>query len=182
MAKIKRVCVFCGSKPGRNPAYAAAARELGAGIAKIGAELVYGAGNCGLMGIVADSVLESGGSAVGVIPKGFPERVLHKGITRVVFARDMAERKLLMESLADVFIALPGGIGTLDEIFQPVALWQLGFMKKPSGFLNVANYYDTLFEFLRRAKDEGFLPAETLDSVAVSDSPSGLLDTLARKL
>lgn len=163
---------------GLNPAYKIAAESLGESLANRGIELVYGAGNCGLMGVVADSVLENGGKVIGVIPKGFTAEVRHKNLTKTIFTENMAERKLVMEDLSDAFIAMSGGIGTLDEIFQTITLCQLRFFEKPSGFLNIDGFYDKLFEFLKYTNAQGFIPDSTMQETFLSSNPDELLDML----
>ena len=144
-----RICVFCGSNPGRSPAYATAARDLGALLASRGIGLVYGGGNVGLMGIVADAALAGGGEVIGVIPCALVDRELaHRGLTELRITASMHERKQLMHDLSDAFIALPGGFGTLDELFETLTWAQLGVHTKPSGLLDVEGFWQPLVRFI----------------------------------
>ena len=155
---MRRVCVFCGASSGRSPAYAAAARELGAELAGRGLGLVYGGGRVGLMGAVADAALAAGGEAVGVIPQELVDRELaHGGLTELRVVGSLHERKALMAELADAFVALPGGFGTLDELLEQLTWSQLGLHAKPVGLLDVAEYWRPLIELARHATDEGFV-------------------------
>jgi uncharacterized protein (TIGR00730 family) len=152
------ICVFCGSNPGNDPAYAAAARELGVALAANGIRLVYGGGSVGLMGELADAVLAAGGGVTGVIPHALWAReVGHRGLDDLRIVDTMHERKALMAELSDAFIALPGGLGTLEEIFEVWTWAQLGMHAKPCGFLNVHDYYTPLFIFLDRAVADALL-------------------------
>ena len=152
------ICVFCASSSGRDPVYAAAARELGATLAARNIRLVYGGGSVGLMGELADAVLANGGSVTGVIPQALWAReVGHRGLDDLRIVDTMHERKALMADLSDAFIALPGGLGTLEEIFEIWTWGQLGLHAKPCGFLNVNDYYTALFTFLDRAVSEALL-------------------------
>jgi hypothetical protein len=155
---LRRVCVFCGSSPGDLDAYTAAARELGSLLAGQGIDVVYGGGNVGLMKELADAALGDGGQVLGVIPAALVERELaHGDLSDLRVVASMHERKALMADLSDAFIALPGGLGTLEEIFEVVAWAQLGFHDKPCGLLNVAGYYDALLSFLDHAVKSAFL-------------------------
>jgi uncharacterized protein (TIGR00730 family) len=155
---IHRICVFCGSNPGSDPTYLDAARSLGSLFAREGIALVYGGGSVGLMGELADSVLAAGGEAIGVIPHALWAReVGHRGLTDIRIVDTMHERKAMMADLADAFIALPGGLGTLEEIFEIWTWAQLGLHAKPLGFLDVNGFYAPLMEFLDRAARERFL-------------------------
>jgi uncharacterized protein (TIGR00730 family) len=158
---VERICVFCGSSAGARPAYARAAREVGAELARRGVGLVYGGGRVGLMGAVADAVLESGGEAIGVIPESLVARELaHTGLKELLVVPSMHERKARMALLANAFLALPGGYGTLDETCEALTWTQLGIQSKPCGLLNVEGYFDPLLEFLDLAVREGFLAPE----------------------
>jgi len=158
---ISRVCVFCGSNSGARPAYADAAKELATVLAKRGIAIVYGGGNVGLMGIIADTALAEGGEVIGVIPKGLAVReVAHDALTELHVVDSMHERKALMASLADAFIALPGGFGTLEEFHEVVTWAQLGIHSKPCGLLNIAGYFDPLVALFERGVEERFIRAE----------------------
>ena len=155
---LQRVCIFCGSRPGARPEYAAAARALGQLLAARQIGLVYGGASVGIMGVLADAVMEAGGTVDGVIPDSMVERELaHPGITRVHQVRSMHERKALMARLSDGFVALPGGAGTLDELFEILTWAQLGIHSKPIGLLDVGGYWQPLLAFLRHAVGEGFI-------------------------
>lgn len=179
--RIARVCVFCGSSPGARPAYAAAARDLGAALVARDVELVWGGGNVGLMGVVADAVLDAGGRAIGVIPAGLAERELgHARASELHVVRTMHERKALMADLSDAFVALPGGMGTLDELFEILTWAQLGLHAKPVGLLDVDDYYAPLLAFLDRTRDEGFVRPTDRANLRVATDVERLLDELAR--
>jgi len=180
---VRRVCVFCGASSGRSPAYAAAARELGAELAGRGLGLVYGGGRVGLMGAVADATLAAGGEAVGVIPQELVERELaHGGLTELRVVGSLHERKALMAELADAFVALPGGFGTLDELLEQLTWSQLGLHAKPVGLLDVAEYWRPLIELARHATEEGFVREAGLAAIAVATEADALLDRLARMM
>ncbi len=158
VAALKRVCVFCGSNSGANPGYATAARGLAALLAARNIGLVYGGGKVGLMGVMAEAMLEAGGDVIGVIPQSLVSlEVAHHGITELRVVQTMHERKAMMNQLSDAFIALPGGFGTLDEFFEVLTWSQLGYHGKPCGLLNVLGYYDPLLAMLDRAVLEKFL-------------------------
>ena len=173
---IRRICVFCGSNTGSDPAYAEAARNLGRLFAHEGIALVYGGGSVGLMGEVANAVLQAGGEAIGVIPHALWAReVGHRGLTDLRIVETMHDRKALMADLADAFIALPGGLGTLEEIFEIWTWSQLGLHAKPVGFLDVNGFYTPLMQFLDRAARERFLK-EAHRAIALIDAdPERLL-------
>jgi uncharacterized protein (TIGR00730 family) len=155
---MKALCIYCGASPGHSPVYAEAARGLAAVLVERGIELVYGGGNVGLMGVIADEVLRLGGRATGVIPQALMDKeVGHQGLTHLHIVKDMHERKAMMAELADGFIAMPGGIGTLEELFEVFTWAQLGFHNKPIGLLNASGFYDGLLSFLRHVTAEGFL-------------------------
>jgi uncharacterized protein (TIGR00730 family) len=176
---IRSVCVFCGSNTGNDPRFAAAARELGELLAKEGIALVYGGGHVGLMGIVADAVLANGGKAIGVIPRALWDReVGHRGLTELHIVETMHERKAMMASLADAFVALPGGLGTLEEIFEVWTWAQLGIHIKPLGFLDVAGFFGPLLEYLDRAVDAGFVRVQYRAMAIVDTEPAALLRRL----
>ncbi len=179
-ALLSRICVFCGSADGVAEEYEQAARALGRALARRGWVLVYGGGRTGLMGAVADGALESGGEVIGVIPEHFNTPVLaHQGLSRLEVVPDMHARKARMAALSDAFIALPGGYGTLEELFEVLTWAQIGLHDKPVGLLNVGGYYDALLNFIRRARAEGFLYAEHERLFVVAESPEPLLDALA---
>ena len=175
---IRRVCVFCGSNSGSDPAYTEAARILGRLLSRDGIALVYGGGSVGLMGEVADAVLQSGGEVIGVIPHALWAReVGHRGLTDLRIVETMHERKALMADLADAFIALPGGLGTLEEIFEIWTWAQLGLHPKPLGFLDINGFFAPLMQFLDRAVRERFLK-EAHRAIAIVDTDA---ETLLRK-
>ena len=179
MTDIRTVCIYCGSSPGARPDYADAARQVGALLAREGIGLVTGGGRVGLMGVVADAVLNAGGEAVGVIPQALFEReVGHEGLTELVVVQTMHERKALMAARADAVIALPGGLGTLEEITEMLTWAQLGIHAKPCGLLNVAGYYDALVDFLNHAVTERFIRQPHREMLMVDSSPEDLLARL----
>jgi uncharacterized protein (TIGR00730 family) len=177
---MKRVCVFCGSNVGKRPEFAASAVELGVELAARGIELVTGGGAVGLMGVIADAVLGAGGTAVGVIPKALEDRELaHRKMTRLEVVPDMHTRKARMAELADGFIAMPGGFGTFDELFEIVTWAQLGIHEKPIGLLDVAGYYQPLLALVEHAVASGFVPAAQRSLLASADRAASLLDAMA---
>jgi uncharacterized protein (TIGR00730 family) len=174
---MKRLCVFCASSLGNNPSYADTARTLGRTLASRGIELVYGGGKIGLMGALADSVLDNGGSVTGVIPRIFDDKaVMHEGLDKMHVVETMHERKALMTKLSDGFIALAGGYGTFDELFDVVSLAQLGFHSKPCGLLDRNGYFQKLIDFLNESVNEGFLKKEHRDMLIVDSNPDRLID------
>jgi uncharacterized protein (TIGR00730 family) len=174
---MKSVCVYCGSNPGRLPAYAEAARRLGAELVERGLGLVYGGASVGVMAVLADTVLQLGGHVTGVIPEALVRReVAHSRLSQLRVTGTMHERKTLMAELADGFVALPGGIGTLEEVFEAWTWAQLGLHGKPCGLLNVAGYFDGLIAFLDHAVSEGFVKEPHRSMLVVSDDPADLLD------
>lgn len=178
--KINALCVYCGSSSGHDPAHAAAARSLGRQMAEREIVLVYGGGHVGLMGIIADAVLEAGGKVTGVIPAALMDsEVGHDRLTRLLVVKDMHERKALMAEHADGFIALPGGIGTLEELFEVWTWLQLGYHEKPVGLLNVQGFYDQLLGFLDTQRDAGFLRHEHRSLLIAGSDVAPLLDRLA---
>ena len=175
------VAVYCGSRFGDLAAYAQAARELGRLIARSGGSVVYGGGRVGLMGAVADAALAAGGSVIGVIPQALMDReVGHPGLTELHVVQTMHERKQMMAERADAFVALPGGIGTLEEIYEVWSWQQLGYHDKPVALLNVAGFYDALLEFMRVSHERGFVSAPQYNALMVDDDPARLLDRLTR--
>ena len=181
MTKIRSVCVFCGSSNGKGPGYAAAADAMGAELARRGIRLVYGGGDVGTMGTLARAVLKAGGEVTGVIPRKLFELVDHVELTELVVAADMHERKARMYDSSDAFVALPGGIGTLDELFEAWTWRGIGYHDKPVGILDVGGYYSPLLAFLGSMVDEGFLGREQLEDLVVETGASALLDRLASK-
>jgi uncharacterized protein (TIGR00730 family) len=176
---IRRLCVFCGSSPGGDPAYAACTRELGELLTRRGIGLVYGGARAGLMGTLADAVLEAGGEVTGVIPKALLEReIAHLGLTDLRTVDSMHERKALMADLSDGFLALPGGLGTFEELFEIVTWAQLGMHRKACGLLNVRGFYDGLAAFLDHAVAERFLRPEHRDLLLVETSAGAMLERL----
>ncbi len=177
---MKRICVFCGSSAGRAPVYAEAARQLGATLAQRGLGLVFGAGHVGLMGILADAVLEAGGEAIGVIPQQLVDRELaHRQLTAMHIVGSMHQRKALMADLADAFLALPGGYGTLDELFEILTWAQLQFHAKPIGLLNIAGFFDPLLAWVQRAIADDFIKPVYGDLLRAETDLGVLLDQLA---
>ncbi len=177
---MKRVLVFCGSSPGARPEYVAGAEELGRLLAERELELVYGGASVGLMGALADSVLGAGGTAIGVIPTRLVElEVAHAGLTKLHVVETMHERKALMAELSDGVIAMPGGTGTLDELFELFTWRQLGLHRKPIGLLDVADYWRPLLAFLTHAVNERFLREALFKTLLVERDAESLLDQLA---
>jgi uncharacterized protein (TIGR00730 family) len=177
--RFNRICVFCGTNTGSRPAYGAAARELGRVLAEQEIELVYGGASVGIMGELADSVQEHGGHVTGIIPQQLMEKeAAHTGIRNLIVVASMHQRKSQMADLSDGFIALPGGIGTLEGFFEVLTWGQLGIHTKPSGILNVEGYFDALNEFLDHAVGEGFLTEVHRHAIAVDSDPERLLDRM----
>ena len=177
---IKRVCVFCGSSKGFRPAYVKAAHDMGKALVRRGTGLVFGGGRMGLMGELADTAMAGGGEVLGVIPQALVAReVAHREITELVIVRSMHERKAKMMELADAFIAMPGGYGTLEEFCEVITWAQLGLHQKPCGLLNVEGYYDSLLTLFSRGVDDGFIHPTTRELVVEAADPVVLLDKLA---
>lgn len=177
---MTRLCVFCGSNIGGRDAYARAARALGEALARRGTGLVYGGGNVGLMGVVADAVLAAGGEAIGVIPEALlAKEVGHRHLTRLHVVGSMHERKAMMAELSDGFIAMPGGYGTLEEFCEVLTWAQLGFHRKPCALLNVDGFYDPLLKLFQHAVAERFVRPEYRRMVLCGDDPERLLDAMA---
>jgi uncharacterized protein (TIGR00730 family) len=173
---MKRIAVYCGSSRGHDPVYARAATELGEALVERGIGLVFGGGRVGLMGVIADAVLAKGGEVRGVIPQALATKELaHAGVTELSVVPSMHERKAKMAVLADGFIAMPGGFGTLDETYEMITWAQLGFHSKPIGLLNVNGYFDTLLAFASRAVADGFIKPEHATMALVAATPSELL-------
>jgi uncharacterized protein (TIGR00730 family) len=176
MSELVSVCVFCGSSPGARPIYGDAAERFGVLLAEAGIRLVYGGGNVGLMGRVADAVMTAGGEAVGVIPRFLMDReVGHTALTEIHVVESMHERKAMMAKLSDGFAILPGGIGTLEEMFEVWTWRQLGLHPKPCAVLNVGGYYDRMAGFLDDMVTEGFLQPGHRAALAIADTPEDLL-------
>lgn len=177
---MQRVCVFAGSSPGARPEYAEAARALGGELARRGLGMVYGGSSTGLMGAAADAALAAGGEVIGVMPRGlFRREVAHLELTELREVGSMHERKALMADLADGFIALPGGYGTFDELFEIVTWAQIGISDKPIGLLDVADYFAPLVALVEHAAREGFVPASHMALLTRESDPATLLDRLA---
>jgi uncharacterized protein (TIGR00730 family) len=173
---MKRICVYCGSSSGRHPEYVEAARRLADQMVIRGIGLVYGGASVGIMGALADTVLAGGGEVIGVMPQSLIEKeVSHPGLTELKVVGSMHERKALMAELSDSFIALPGGLGTLEELFEALTWSQLGFHRKPCGLLNTRAYYRHLSLFLEHAADQGFIGSTHRNLLLIEDSPSRLL-------
>jgi len=176
---MKRICVFCGSSAGSQPEYRVCAEQLGAELTHRKIGLVYGGGDVGLMGAIADSVLEAGGEAIGVIPEHLMTREIgHNRLTQLHIVHSMHERKALMADLSDAFIALPGGFGTLEEFCEVLTWSQLGLHAKPCGIVNVLGYYTSLLAMLDHAVQERFLKPQNRALVLARDTPSELLQAL----
>jgi uncharacterized protein (TIGR00730 family) len=175
------VCVYCGSRSGAQPGFVAVAKQVGNWIASHGGQLVYGGGRNGLMGILADATLAAGGRVIGVIPKALVEKEwAHTGCTELHIVESMHERKRIMAEHADAFLALPGGIGTLEEFFEVWTWRQLGYHAKPVGLLNMAGYYDGLLAFLESCEKNGFMSRLQTDLICVGSEARPLLETLVQ--
>ncbi|WP_044562524.1 TIGR00730 family Rossman fold protein [Azospirillum sp. B4] len=176
---MRRLCVFCGSSPGFEPHFLEAARGLGRALAEAGIGLVYGGASVGLMGAVADAVLAAGGDVIGVIPESLKKKeIAHAGLTDLRVVASMHERKALMAELSDGFIALPGGIGTFEELFEVWTWAQLGHHQKPCAIYNVAGFYDGLTAFLDGVVTAGFMKQNHRDMLVTADTAESLLDKL----
>lgn len=174
---IKSICVYCGSSPGASPVYAEGAKILARAMVERDISLVYGGGNVGLMGVIATEVLRLGGKATGVIPTALMEKELgHHGLTQLHVVANMHERKAMMAELADGFIAMPGGMGTMEELFEVLTWAQLGFHAKPIGLLNTGGFYDSLVAFVRQMVSERFVTAEQSQLMMSEDAPDALLE------
>lgn len=177
---LARICVFCGASAGARPEYAAAANELGSLLADKRITLIYGGGRAGLMGTVADAALANGGQVIGVITRLLQNRELqHTGVTSLHVVETMHERKMMMANLADAFIALPGGLGTLDELFEILAWAQLGIHRKPVALLNTLGFYDSLAGFLDHVERESFLRLNHRTTLLSAESPGVIINKLA---
>jgi uncharacterized protein (TIGR00730 family) len=177
---VRSICVFCGSSPGAEPAFASAAGQLGKAIADRGIRLVYGGGHVGLMGVVADAAMAAGGQVLGVITRALESKeVAHRGLTELSVVDSMHERKAVMADASDGFVMLPGGFGTLEEFFEVVTWTQLGIHSKPCGILDVNNYFEPLRTLLNQAVTERFVRAEHRGLIISATDPEVLLDKLA---
>ena len=179
MTTIKRIAVYCGSAEGADPMFAEAARELGRVMVERELELVYGGGRLGLMGIIADTVIAGGGTAYGVIPRALVDKeVAHTGLTDLYTVTTMHERKAKMTELCDAFLCLPGGIGTLDEMFEAWTWNALGYHAQPFALLNVAGFWTPFVEFMEHVSESGFLSRPRLEQMIVADTPGDAINLL----
>jgi len=178
---IRSMCVFCGSSSGSSPLYGAVAEDLGRQIARRGLTLIYGGGNVGTMGTLADAAMKEGGKVIGIIPVRLHGMVEHMDLSELLVVKDMHERKALMQEKADAFIALPGGLGTMEELFEVWAWRYIGYHMKPVGIINVGGFYDELLRLLATMQKEGFLKEEIANDLCVADSPVAMLDALEAK-
>jgi len=177
---MRRLCVFCGSSAGARPAYTEAAKAMGRLLAERGIGLVYGGGDVGLMGVVADAALAAGGEVIGVIPRALADKeIAHDGLTELYVVDSMHTRKAMMADLSDGFVAMPGGVGTFEEFFEAVTWTQLGLHQKACGLLNVDGFYSPLEAFIDRAVAEGFIRPAHRGIVVMDSDPGRLLDKLA---
>lgn len=177
---MKKITIYCGSRTGNSSIYQKGAQSLAQEMIKRDCSLVYGAGRVGLMGVIADEMLEAGKEVIGIIPQKLVDReVAHTGCTELIIVETMRDRKWLMAERGDGFIAMPGGIGTFEELFEIMTLNQLHYIQKPLGLYNVDGYYDKLISFLTHAKDEGFMYPEQQELLIVSDDPVELLDKMS---
>lgn len=178
---MNRICVYSGSNLGNNPEYKESAARLGKILAMEKIELVYGGSRVGLMGEVAREVLISGGRAIGVMPKNlFPADIIKSDLTEFIWTQDMRERKKTMEEISDGFIALPGGVGTYEELFEMLSFAQLGIHKKPIGVLNTAHFFDPLLDMIKKTADAGFMRQSNLSLLLEDEDPKKLLDKMKR--
>ena len=176
-----KVCVFCGSSMGNDPRYQEAAAQLGEVLAQNDCTLYYGGANVGLMKIIADKMLEKGKRVVGIIPKLITDmEIAHEGVTEMIEVDSMSERKVMLINESDAFIAMPGGFGTLDELFEITVLNQLRITDKPVALYNTLNYYDSMMQFIDHAVSQGFIRKEHRDNIIVSDNPETLFKELSR--
>lgn len=176
---MRRICVFCGSNFGKHPSYRRVAEELGRRMAGRGTGIVYGGGNVGLMGALADAALEAGGEVIGIVPRMLSEReVAHQGVTELKVVETMHERKALMVELSDAFLSLPGGIGTMDEFFETLTWAQLDIHRKPCGILNLNGYYDHIVGQLDRFVEDGFLSASNRRLLIIREDLDSMMHAL----
>jgi uncharacterized protein (TIGR00730 family) len=179
MTDVRNICVYCGSRPGASPEFVTRAKELGRAMAEANIGLVYGAGSTGIMGAVADAVLEAGGEVTGVIPHGLHRaEITHSKLTTLHMVETMHERKSMMIDLSDAFVAAPGGFGTLEELFEVLTWGQLGIHSKPVGLFNVNGYWDPLLSMLEHCLEQRFIDPFQRELVLESDTPDGLFDAL----
>ena len=177
---MKRICVYCGSSPGGRPDYAAAAEALASELLRRDLDLVYGGSSKGIMGVLADAVLAAGGNVYGVMPHSLVKKeIAHAGLTELTVTETMHERKSAMAEMADGFVALPGGFGTLEEIVEVLTWGQLGFHDKPCGLLNAAGYFDRFASFIAHAESEGFLKPAHRAMLQIAETPAALLDAFS---
>ena len=180
---MSSLCIFLGSNPGADQIYAKATEVMGRELVAHGFTCVYGGSDTGLMKLLADSVLQSGGKVIGVTVKALKDKeIFHPGLTKLHVVSTMHERKALMEELSDGFVAMPGGVGTFEEFFEVYTLYQLGFHSKPCGLLNINNYYAPLDALLDNAEREGFLKSPHRDTVIRADNPAEMMKLMARRL
>jgi uncharacterized protein (TIGR00730 family) len=178
---MKSVCVYCGSSNGAKPLYAEAARAFGRALVQADLALVYGGGKVGLMGVIADTVMAEGGRAIGVIPELLVDKEIgHHGLTELHVVPDMHHRKKMMADLSDAFVALPGGAGTLEELFEMYTWAQLGYHRKPVGVLNIERFYDPLIAMLEHTVSEGFMQRAYFDTLQIESDPVALIGKLQR--
>jgi uncharacterized protein (TIGR00730 family) len=178
---MQRLCVYCGSRHGSQPEYSEAAKNLARALVKRDIEVVYGGASVGTMGLLADTVLAEGGRVIGIIPQSVVgKEIVHQGLSDLRVVKSMHERKMLMAELSDGFIALPGGLGTLDELFEILTWGQLGLHQKPCGLLNISNYYRGLINFLDHAVSESFISAVHRAMLLVEEDPEQLLERFER--
>jgi len=175
---VTSTCVFCGANEGTLPAYVSATRDLGRALAREGIRIVYGGAAIGLMGALADAALEAGGGVVGVVPSRFPDGVVHQGLTELHVVPGMHERKALMAQLSQAYVVLPGGLGTIDEMFEALTWAQLGLHRKPLAILDVGGYFAPILEFLQRAHDQRFLLRPVSEVLSVATDVDGILACL----
>jgi len=176
---MQSVCIFCGSNTGREAVYAEATRALVQALAAAGIRIVYGGGNIGLMGVVGEAAIAAGAHVIGVTPRKLLEReVVHTGLSELHVVDSMHERKVMMAEISDAFVALPGGMGTLDEIFEMLTLNQLGMQRKACGLYNAGGFFDSLCDFLDHAVAERFIRAEHRDMIVVADDPASMISRL----
>ena len=176
---LERICVFCGSRADAGTRYLEASRDLGRLLAERGVTLVYGGANTGLMGDLAEAALQAGGRVIGVVPEWFPAHIIHRGLSELHMVPSIHKRKQMMRDLSDAFIALPGGLGTLEELTELMARAQLGIHRKPYGLLNTSGYFSSFLAFLEHIADESFIECGSLGALHASEDPKALLKLLA---